>query len=66
MTNDKKKYEIRQRHYRTLLKGEYVSFSIITGPNGPQAMDVTGVCGGTLMCDVMPVRRKGGPPGGLQ
>jgi CspA family cold shock protein len=43
--------------YRTLYKGEYVSFSMIAGPNGPQATDVTGVCGGTLMCDVIPMRR---------
>lgn len=43
-------------HYRTLWKGEYVSFSTVTGPNGPQATDVTGVCNGSLMCDIMPVR----------
>lgn len=44
-------------HYRTLWKGEYVSFALVTGPNGPQATSVTGVCGGTLMCDVVPMRR---------
>lgn len=38
--------------YRTLRKGEYVSFNITTGQNGEQAIDVTGICGGMLMCDV--------------
>lgn len=46
-------------HYKTLWKGEYVSFSHINGPNGrPQATNVTGVCGGSLMCDVVPMRRS--------
>ena len=48
--------------YRTLWKGEYVSFQTIAGPNGPQATNVTGVCGGTLMCDVIPARRPITPP----
>ncbi|PNH00913.1 Cold shock-like protein CspB [Tetrabaena socialis] len=48
-------------HYRTLWKGEYVSFALVNGPNGPQATSVTGVCGGSLMCDVAPVRRVPGP-----
>ena len=38
--------------YRTLRKGEYISFNITNGQNGEQAVDVTGVCGGSLMCDV--------------
>lgn len=38
--------------YRTLRKGEYVSFNITMGLNGQQAIDVTGVGGGMLMCDV--------------
>ena len=38
--------------YRTLRKGEYVCFNIAQGHNGHQAVDVTGVLGGSLMCDV--------------
>ena len=44
-------------NYKTLRKGEYVSFNLTNGHNGQQAVDVTGVCGGSLMCDVMPIRR---------
>ena len=38
--------------YRALYKGEYVSFNIsdVEGQQS-QAVDVTGVCGGTLSCD---------------
>ena len=43
--------------YRTLRKGEYVNFNIIMGENGDQAVDVTGIGGGTLMCDVLPPPR---------
>ena len=39
-------------NYRTLRKGEYVNFNITEGHNGHQAVDVTGICGGMLMCDV--------------
>jgi cold shock CspA family protein len=39
-------------NYRTLRKGEYVNFNITNGHNGQQAVDVTGICGGMLMCDV--------------
>jgi CspA family cold shock protein len=46
-------------NYKTLRKGEYVNFNLTNGHNGPQAVDVTGICGGALMCDVMPVRRIG-------
>jgi cold shock CspA family protein len=45
-------------NYRTLRKGEYVNFNLTNGHNGPQAIDVTGICGGSLMCDVVPVRRS--------
>lgn len=38
-------------NYRTLKKGEYVEFSIVNGMNGLQAVDVTGINGGALMCD---------------
>jgi cold shock CspA family protein len=44
-------------NYRTLRKGEYVNFNITSGHNGHQAVDVTGICGGMLMCDVQPRRR---------
>ena len=45
-------------NYKTLRKGEYVNFNLTNGHNGPQAVDVTGICGGSLMCDVMPIRRS--------
>ncbi len=38
--------------YKTLTKGEYISFGMIDGRNGLQAINVTGVFGGPLMCDV--------------
>ena len=41
-------------NYKTLKKGEYVNFNIIDGENGLQAVDVTGIGGGSLMCDVSP------------
>jgi CspA family cold shock protein len=44
-------------NYKTLRKGEYVNFNLSNGHNGPQAVDVTGICGGSLMCDVLPIRR---------
>ena len=51
-------------HYRTLYKGEYVQFDIQSSTNvasnNVQAVNVTGVDGGCLMCDVMPLRRYGG------
>ena len=43
--------------YRTLRKGEYINFNIINGEHGPQAVDVTGIGGGCLMCDVQPSPR---------
>ena len=38
-------------NYRTLKKGEYVHFNVGTGKNGIQAIDITGILGGPLMCD---------------
>ncbi len=50
-------------NYKTLRKGEYVQFNIINGMNGLQAVDVTGIKGGPLMCDyVTPSKRMPGPP----
>jgi hypothetical protein len=37
--------------HRTLVKGEYVSFDIGENHGGSQAVMVTGVLGGPLMCD---------------
>jgi len=37
--------------YKTLQQGEYVTFSVTTGANGPQAVQVKGISGGPLMCD---------------
>ncbi len=39
--------------YHTLTPGEYVQFSVANGQNGLQAEDVTGICGGPLMCDIV-------------
>ena len=47
-------------NYKTLAKGEYVNFNVIAGNNGYQAVNVTGINGGTLMCDVTPTRNA--PP----
>lgn len=45
-------------NYRTLKKGEYLSFNIVNGINGLQATDVTGINGGPLMCDFVSTARK--------
>lgn len=37
--------------YKTLQQGEYVTFSVTNGKNGPQAVQVKGIGGGPLMCD---------------
>lgn len=37
--------------YKTLQQGEYVTFSVTNGMNGPQAVLVKGISGGPLMCD---------------
>lgn len=44
-------------NFHSLQKGEYTSFNMTQGVNGPQAIDVTGIGGGTLMCDVTPQHR---------
>jgi len=42
-------------NYKTLKKGEYVNFDVIIGDNGlMQAVNVTGIGGGSLICDVNP------------
>jgi len=46
-------------NYKTLRKGEYIQFNIITGLNGLQAIDVTGIKGGPLMCDYVSIRTDG-------
>lgn len=45
-------------NYKTLRKGEYIEFSILQGKNGLQAVDVTGIKGGPLMCDYTMVRKN--------
>ena len=41
-------------NYRSLQRGEYVQFSVRRSDDGAyQAVDVTGVGGGMLMCDVV-------------
>jgi len=47
----------RNSNYKTLKKGEYINFNVIDGDNGLQAVDITGIGGGTLMCDVLPSTR---------
>lgn len=55
-------------NYKTLKKGEYVEFNIVNGLNGLQAVNVTGINGGALMCDFVTSRRlptdeeEGGAP----
>lgn len=44
-------------NYKTLRKGEYIQFNIINGINGLQAVDVTGIKGGPLMCDYVTSKR---------
>lgn len=52
-------------NYKTLKKGEYIQFNVIDGVNGPQAVDITGIQGGPMMCDFV-VNKKpfelGSPP----
>ena len=43
--------------YRTLRKGEYINFNIVDGGHGLQAVDITGIDGGCLMCDFAPVHK---------
>lgn len=41
-------------NYKTLKKGEYINFDVMEGDHGLQAMNVTGIGGGSLICDVNP------------
>jgi len=50
-------------NYKTLEKGEYIQFNVVDGQNGIQAIDITGIKGGPLMCDFVIKRGTGG--GGL-
>lgn len=62
----------KNSHYKTLRKGEYVQFDIgqstIKGPHKTQAVNITGILGGPLMCDCNttngPPRPQMGPPMG--
>ena len=45
-------------NYKTLEKGEYIQFNVTNGQNGTQAVDITGIEGGPLMCDFV-VKRPG-------
>ena len=38
-------------NFRTLRLGEYVQFNILSNDKGMQAVDVTGILGGPLLCD---------------
>jgi cold shock CspA family protein len=67
---DKKGMDIFSHHsgikplnsnYKTLKKGEYVQFNIINGVNGLQAVNVTGINGGALMCDFVTSRKTQHP-----
>lgn len=49
-------------NYKTLRKGEYVNFNVVKGLNGQQAVDVTGINGGPLMCDIVMGSRRELPP----
>lgn len=47
--------------FRCLSKAEYVQFDIITNEDGQmQAVNVTGINGGPLVCDIIQQRRNGG------
>ena len=49
-----------ETEFRTLLKGEYVSLNV-SNDDKVQAVNVTGVLGGSLRCDEpRPVSRRGG------
>ena len=51
--------------YRTLRKGEYINFDVTEGANGLQATNVTGIGGGTLICDVNPYIKPVGRVAGI-
>lgn len=70
---DKKGMDIFSHHsgikplnsnYKTLKKGEYVEFNIVNGMNGLQAVNVTGINGGALMCDFVTLRKPPSPVDG--
>ena len=44
--------------YKTLKKGEYLTFDIVDGAQGSQAINVRGINGGPLLCDHIPVRKN--------
>ena len=48
----------KNSNFKTLTKGEYIALNIVDGQNGLQAVDVTGVLGGPLMCDNVIVHRQ--------
>ena len=48
-------------NYRTLQKGEYISFDLGESDNGKQAINVTGVFGGPLLCDHRPNFHQSAP-----
>lgn len=52
-------------NYRTLKKGEYINFNVVDGLNGLQAVDVTGIQGGPLMCDHVTNGKRIVGPGSL-
>jgi cold shock CspA family protein len=43
--------------FRLLHKGEYCQFGILQRDGQMQAVNVTGIQGGPLLCDVLPMRR---------
>lgn len=43
--------------YRTLREGEYVSLNVSTSGETQQAVDITGVHGGNLLCDLIRTTR---------
>ena len=49
-------------NYRSLQKGEYISFDLGESDSGKQAVNVTGVFGGPLLCDQRPSFQHDTPP----
>jgi len=49
-------------NYKSLVSGEYLSFDIIKGPKGLQAVNVTGYNGGSLMCGVNHIPKTSSVP----
>ena len=47
--------KINNSQYKYLVQGEYVEFSVVKSENEThefQAVDITGMCGGPIMCEV--------------